>query len=265
MTRPLPGIQPDRRESRIRYQQERSLRFGATIDPIIVQPIMGIRSQLSNPSCGGQAFAAGIDAVLGIPRLASAIGIWKDARRRQGNLLDIMRGIALEFAVESLVHYGWRAYVLGEDSQDHSSDDAREDTLAEQLDAYDHREIGVTHFVPPLGDLDAVDSALAQSTTALVFGTSTSTAYSDFRSTPDRPDAVLDLDVIGDGFTGGHAQRIAARWFIGGVRQYLVQNSWGPSWGGCHLPDGSWQSGCAWVTEDVIRYSWDIHGLEIRV
>lgn len=266
---PLTGLAPDRPETRERDASERPyagvLELGGA-GP--VQPIAWIRDQ-RRPSCVGQSLAAPIDAVLGAPPWASAVSIWREARRRQGRIEQINEGTRFEYALEGLALRGWDNYRWDEE------DDAVEaglgappagDDLADELDAFDRRApnmqrwriVGVGADLPD-GVEDAVRNGLG-----VVIGTGLRQPFFEYRSSPDLKDAILGPEFVG-GNSNGHGMRIAGIDWRDGRRVFLLQNSWGVDFGGCHLPNGQWQPGCCWVSEAVIVDAWDLHAFEVRV
>jgi hypothetical protein len=86
-------------------------------------------------------------------------------------------------------------------------------------------------------------------------------AFFSAARSPSQSDVVLTTTALG-GDTDGHEQRIVAVERVGGVRQFLIQNSWGLA-GGAHLPDGTFQLGLARVNEGVMRAAWDIDAISI--
>jgi hypothetical protein len=263
----LTGIQPDRDETRERFQAERVHTYSAAILSEFEQPDSRIRNQKRNGSCLGQAFAGGSEAWL--DWLVSAIAIWVDGRRRQGDLLDITKGIALEFGVASMLARGLSEYHVGEDDdapdfdKDGVDDRVQIASLEDELAAADHRSLGLTHTVPAAGDLDSLEAALTQPNVACVMGTGVRDPYFSYVGAPNATDAVLGIVHLG-GYVNGHGQRVRAFARKFGRRIYMLQNSWGVTWGGCHSLDGTFRPGCAWVDEDVMRFAWDIHLIEIN-
>jgi hypothetical protein len=274
-TEPLTGALPDRAASRDRDRSEYNFAnttgvHVATYASAIafVQPMAWVRDQPVFPDCVGESKAAFIDSRLPGPPWASGVSIWRDARRRQGKIEQIDIGTRIEYAVDSLVERGWDPYRAGEETDDVEAGKgaaAAGDDLDDELFAHDtrlpeglarYRIIGFGSSV-----LDAVDEALRRDF-GVIIGTFLTDAFLSHRRTPDQPDVVLGKEYFA-GFRNSHAMRLRGRAIFGGRRAYLIQNSHGPSFGGCRAPDGIWQPGCVWVDEAVIEAAHDKHVLEL--
>ncbi len=277
------GLLPDRAERRALDAQSHpfAVQIEAPDSDPIVQSIAWIRDQRVNPSCAGQAPAAIIDAARLFLPWASAVSIWREARRRQGRIEQIDLGTRFEYVISGLVHRGWDPYVLGEDGdlvEAGLGAPPAGDDLQDELFADDKRGVGMRRYRISAGELDAVDAALINPTLGVMIGTGTRDAYHAYQGDPSKPDAILTTDHLG-GDRDGHGQRVFARVWQDGRRIYGIQGSWGPDgavvlatpparatgWGGIHLPDGRWAPGCCWVDERVLREAWDIHVIEPRV
>jgi hypothetical protein len=138
------------------------------------------------------------------------------------------------------------------------------DDYESELDAFDRIQIGTERWRLPDGDLDALDDGMNRGLGAAI-ATGVKNPYFDYfsriRSSSEK-DVVLGTESLG-GYTNGHEQALLVVNRVGGVRTYMVQNSWGRH-GGCHMPDGTWQPGCVWVSESVIRACWDCDLIQIK-
>lgn len=253
MTRPT-GLLPRRPETRRLYAAERA--YGDTPQNLatVVQRVSGIRDQRAKPSCVGQALAACVDAL--DPRAhgvrCSAVDLWVDARRRQGDLEGVHDGTRAEYAIESLIHRGWSPRADGEDTRP-EADDARLTSLSAELSAYDHRLTGARHYAIT-GNRVAQTIAALRAGLGVVVGTGTRPSY----GSPPR-DVVLGLEYLG-GDDDGHEQRIVG--WSENRRAFVAQNSWGAGWGGC-VVDGVTYPGCALVSPEVIGAAWDVDAIEV--
>jgi hypothetical protein len=227
----------------------------------VQQPIYDIHDQLW-PSCVGESLGAVIEAKVGYK--VSSIGLWRDARRRQGNIEDLT-GTRFEYAIESLILRGYDKYEAGEESN--PDEMTKGDDLDSEMDAFDHRESDLEHYridteMDPEQVLHAIDTALS-SGLGVVFGTGVQPAYQAYQPRSSSEERVVGVDWLGDG--PGHGQRIFAnRVLPGGEHQYGVQGSWSEMWGGMTLLTGQWQKGCCWVKSDVVLMAWDIHALMLK-
>ena len=253
MTRPT-GLLPRRPETRRLYAAERSYGDTPANTATVVQRIACIRDQRAKPSCVGQALAACVDALdqRAYSVRCSAVDLWVDARRRQGDIEGVHDGTRAEYAIESLIHRGWSPRADGEDTRP-EADDARLTSLSAELSAYDHRITGARHYAIT-GARVAQTIAALRAGLGVVVGTGTRPAY----GAPPR-DIVLGLDYLG-GDDDGHEQRIAG--WVESRRAFLIQNSWGASWGGC-VVDGVAYPGCALVSPAVIGSAWDVDAIEV--
>ena len=272
------GLAPDREESRTQDAAERN--FAAhTLGPRVlaasdtIQNIAWVRNQRAFPSCVGQAFAECIDAKRQEEPWASAVSIWREARRRQGRTERIGEGTRLEYAVAGLINRGWDPYVSGEDASTEEAGLAAAeagDDLDDELFAHDKRMTGdlERYRVVERGadKLDIIDEALMRDF-GVVIGTGLRDPFFRFRGDPLLDDEVLDTAHIGGG-DNGHAMRVVGRAQhpqARSRRKYLIQNSWSSRWGGCRLPSGLWVAGCCWADETAIASCWDAHVLEVKV
>ena len=271
----LTGAHPDREESRERDRIDFS--FDGTVaahviaasETDFVQRIARLCVQPKYPDCVGCTVSGFVDATLPEPPWASAVSLWREARRRQGKIEQIEEGTRLEYAIEGLITRGWDPYREGEDVDDEEAGKGAPlagDDLADEMFAYDKRLARDIKRYRILGFgsgvLDALDEALRRGW-GVGIGTGLLPAYFTHARTPDQPEMVLGTDYMG-GHTNNHAQRVAGRADYNGRRKYVIQNSWGAGFGGCHAPDGTWLPGCVWVDEDVILGAHDVHVVEIR-
>lgn len=276
MTIRLTGAHPDRQESRERDRIDVNFRDAPQIadltayltEPDFVQPIRWIHEQPKFGSCVGESCSAMIEAPRAGPRV-SGVSIWREARRRQGRVEVIEIGTRFEYAVDGLVERGWDPYRDGEETDEEEAgkgappagDDLGDEMFADDKrlgkDLKRYRILGLGSAV-----LDAVDEALRRGW-GVGIGSGLLTPFFHYARTPDQPEHVLGVDYMG-GHKDNHAQRVAGRAITkDGRREYLVQNSWGTDWGGCHAPDGSWLAGCAWVDEAVIVGAHDVHVVQV--
>jgi len=228
----------------------------------VQQPIARIIDQGNLGACVGCAMCAGAEAVLGIPPRISWVRLWTDARRRDGNITGNEDGTWFASAIQSAMIRGFDPEETGEWND--VTEQTEPDDLDSELAAYDTRQTDSEHWRCDDGNLEAVDDALERGF-AVGIATGVRDPYFDFFSAERSPllaDLVLGTAAMG-GSSNGHEQRVVAVEYIAGVRQYVIQNSWGLN-GGCHLPDGNFQLGCAKVSEAVIRDAWDVDCLYIR-
>jgi hypothetical protein len=251
----LTGLKgPDRLETRAHQLAQQRLPLRDELPRIFVQPIRRVRRQ-GLPDCAGEAFGGGIHGVSGFD--ASGRQLWREAQRREWGGFDPNAGALLEYAVEGILHRGISPYVAGEE-QDHS---AGLESWTEGHAAHDTRQIGAIHY--RVGDLPELYAAIAGGL-VVVDGGGVTGKYMG-RGPADAVTTPADLDELG-GNENGHAQRLAGYYLDSPWGNLILyQNSWGPEWGGCYLPDGSWQAGCTWALERVFRERWDCHALEVRI
>ena len=273
----LCGAIPDRPSSRKRDASislrrvlgELGVRQYALDNQAMAQFLTWIRRQ-GGPSCVGQLLAEWVDATTRTVPWASAVSLWREARRRQGQIENILAGTRIEYAVEGLIHRGWDDYEPGEEQDETEAGmDAPPagDDLRDELFAHDKHQHGKHYRIADVREqdiLDSVDAALA-----LGFGVGGGFGLKDpffgFQGDPNQTEELLDATYIG-GFANGHALRIYGR-FVSqqGDRCYLVQNSWGTSWGGTYNPaTGQWDRGCFAARGAVIADAWDLHVFEVQ-
>lgn len=267
------GLEPDRdhirrAQSVVRpFQIDQTLGNGGRMSDVYVcdtgvqQPIYSIHDQ-AFPSCVGESLGAVIEAKAGVK--VSSIGIWRDARRRQGVIEELV-GTRIEYAIESLLQRGWDPYESGEETN--PDEMTKPDDLDSEMAAFDNRDPNLEHFrVDTEWDTDklltSVDTALREGL-GVVFGIGVQPAYQSYHPQSSSDERVIGTDWLGDG--GGHAQRIFAnRVTSTGLRQYGVQGSWTELWGGMTTLTGQWQRGCCWVNYNVLLRAWDIHVIKLK-
>ena len=276
VTERLTGAHPDRPESRDRDRVDFNFadaKYGQVIaqapDVEFAQTIAWIRDQPRFPDCVGESIAAYVDSLLpGMP-WASAVSIWRDARRRQGRVELIELGTRIEYGIESLVERGWDQYRPGEELDEEEAGKGAApagDDLGDEMFAHDTRlpKSLVRYRIIGFGAalLDAIDEALRRGF-GVVIGVSLRDPFLSHVQAPEQRDQVLGLDYLGGG-KNNHAMRVIGRGVYDGRRRYLIQNSWSRDWGGCRAPDGMWLPGCVWVDEASIIVAHDVHVLQVR-
>jgi hypothetical protein len=237
-------------------REKHSYRGLATVVETVVQPVARIRNQRSTPSCVGQACAAAVHALTGFD--GSAINLWTDARRRQGDLDRADYGTTAEMAIESLIHRGLEPYEDGEESRP-AEDYTRQPDLADELEADDNRISPVAERFIATGTFARQRLSIVE---ALKFGRAVlwATGVKDpFFSIGF--DVVADLNYFGLDYNG-HEMRVVG--YDALTDELLIQNSWGEDWGGCSF-QGMWYPGCFRAKAiDAIDCAWDTMILELR-
>jgi hypothetical protein len=231
----------------------------------LIQKYAWIQDQKRMPSCVGHAVSACINASeegKPNPRYASAVSIWKDARRIEGNL-SRMVGTYLVTAIQlSIARRGVSPYRQGE--EDNLDSALIKDDLDAELDASDRIIIDGKRFrIYDSSRVEDIVFALNEGK-FVVFGALISEYYMEHNRN-DASKALSTREIGCSKGVGGHAQRIAGYRMTDGRIDFLVQNSWGESWGGALLDDGTVRNGCAWVNEDAIcsSYCWDFHVMDL--
>lgn len=251
----LCGTAPDHvhhRERRHRWQRS----AGAVTGIVLQRTDVLLRDQVDTPSCLGQACIAAVDAQtpVGAPP-GSGIGVWRDAHRRQGMIEAVDMGTRPEYALASLVERGWDNRHANEEL------DPKErglkappagDTLSDELTAADRDHRIASYRLHGCDDLD--DALAARVGIVGCFGTRQ--AFETLK-----PDEVATGTHLG-GSNNGHAMRIAGRVVIAGLRRYLITNSWGKFWGGCHVGD-LWLPGYFLADEEVVDDAWDLIAIKL--
>jgi hypothetical protein len=270
----LTGAIPDRQQSRERDRvdfnfADQTSYAGVRIgNDAFTQPMAWLRDQPVFPDCTGESVCAYVDSTLAGPPWASAVSIWRDARRRQGKIEQIDIGTRIEYAIESLVSRGWDPYRPGEEHDEVEAGKGAPlagDDIDDEMFAYDkmlpdglarYRILGLGSTV-----LDAVDEALRRGF-GVILGTFLAPPFLSYVGSSADPLVVLGREFF-SGYANGHAMRVRGRMVVAGRRIYLIQNSWSRAWGGCHGPDGTWQPGCVWVDETAIVGALDIHVVQV--
>jgi hypothetical protein len=243
----LTGLLPRTKRMDEICASEREFSSGADDRKTIVQHVGQIRDQRQKPSCVGQALAAGIDGAIGAECEPSAVDIWRDARRRQGNLEGVLDGTRLEYGIESVMKRGWSPHEEGEDSRPVSEDDDAVSSLSDELYAYDVRQAGVKHY-------DIRSDHVARALSALHLGLVVVGGWglrSAFYSAPSN--ATLGPGYL-DADDNGHAMRVYG--YDAATQSFLLQNSWGKRW--C-------TGGTCRITEAALRAAWEINVMEIKL
>lgn len=261
MTR-ATGCHPDRQSTRDRelalWNYGRSVQQPSTVTvgDAIIQPIVRVQNQGRAPACVGYSWAACIDAFTGGDPLCSGVSIWREARRRQGEIEHIDEGTRLEYALDGLVARGWDPYRPGEEED--AIEAGRQDDLADELFAADqHVSLSrVRYRIDPKDAIESIEVALSRGD-GVVFAAGIREPYYRHQGADKQLDRVLGTESIG-GDDNRHAMRVAGMWRNGGRRIFLLHNSWGKKWGGCHLPTGHFVDGCCWVDETALRQTDDL-------
>ena len=236
------------------------------------QPLGPLHYQGETPACGGETFAEGVETlmpVLPTVQTVSGIGLWRGARRRQGQEEDVSVGTRLEYLLDELKYRGWNRYVPGEAE---NVLEQTADTLEEELQAADDVMINLsTYRIDPL----ASDSR-AQVYSALSAGYSVSfgTGLLEGFMSLGRNQIALPNVAIG-GANDGHAMLMKGVLVGGspsdGKNLILVQNHWVDpdgdlwSWGGCDWAGPEGQNplpGFFLMHEDCLPLVWDIHAFK---
>ena len=222
----------------------------------VVQPVARIRDQLNTPSCVGQATAAAVHALTGFD--GSAISLWTDARRRDGNLGHPDYGTTAETAVESLIKRGLDPYEIEEESRSTAELSEMPD-LDDELEAEDRRVSPLVQRSIIVGDVAEQKRCIVaalQAGEAVLWATGVKDPFFSLRV-----DEVVTLTHIGAD-NNGHEMRIVG--YDATTDRFLVQNSWGEGWGGCDF-EGVNYPGCFLVkANDLISAAWDTLVFELK-
>jgi hypothetical protein len=252
---PVTGLLPRRPETREMLASEHLFAAAEVRRETIIQPIAWIRDQRAKPSCVGHAFAAGVDAHLGTPPWCSAVDLWEDARRRQGNVEGVLSGTRAEYVIASLMKRGWSPYHEGEDSRPVGEDaDGRGSSLCDELYAHDTRQLGVVHY-----DIsrDRTGSVIEALKAGYAVGGGWGLADKFFTA---RGRDILDPSYLNT-HSNGHEMRIFA--YFEPLRAFGLQNSWSHRQSAFTV-GGVTYEGCVLITEESLEVAWDIDALEIR-
>jgi hypothetical protein len=256
MTKFATGRLPHSPNQLAALREKHAYRGLAAVVETVVQPVARIRNQRSTPSCVGQACAGAIHALTGFD--GSGINLWTDARRRQGDLDRSDYGTTAEAAIESLIRRGLDPYESGEESR--SADEyTRQPDLMDEMEADDNR-------ISPVAERFIVTGTVARQRLAIVDALKAGRAVLWATGVKDpffgvAFDAVMDASYIGADYNG-HEMRIVG--YDATSDLFLVQNSWGISWGGCML-QGEMLEGCCLVRAvAAIECAWDTLVLELK-
>lgn len=235
----------------------------------ILQPVIRIRNQRRKPSCVGHAIHGRRDSLVGGPPFGSAVDLWTDARRRDGNLGRADEGTYSHSAYESLVQRGTSSEIEGEDSRP-VEEDTRIDTLTGELEAADHRIPETWEYKQISGSIcpqviDALERGLL-----VVFGAGVRGIFQTLAR-----DEVVTTEHLG-GNEYGHEQGIFG--YVASRGLFLSQGSWGENFAGITLPDdipieeienlfpcaySRFLPGCFWLEPEVIEQAWDVDVLRV--
>ena len=261
----LTGLRgPDRIETRQHQLAARVALANVIVQPIVVQPILRIRSQPLNPDCAGESSAGAFHAITGFD--ASGRDVWREAQWQESQMFDPNEGALLEYAVEGMVQRGLRAYRPGEEFDTTSS----LETWIEGKEAWDLRQLDMNHQRIDPDNLESLYIALASGSAVFDGGGVTNKFMQRTLSQANTP---ADLDELG-GNTNGHAQRIAGYWIgatLNGTKVgdiLLYQGSWSEDFAGCEVPEldanGNilrmvLKQGCFWAKARTFGERWDAH------
>lgn len=267
----LCGTAPDSDERRRSDEAGRrwQLHDGLQAGPLLLQLIPNIRNQRRFGSCAGQSFGMAIEQqIANGPHLmlrpeVSGVSLWREARRRAGlPLTDPAQGTRFQDVVDGLINRGWDQYHEGEDSDlEEAGVGAPEagDDLADELFAHDTKKRVVDVYrITGSGEvlLDGIDGALS-SGAGVAWATG---CRAEFFGLGKNETATREH--LGGNYNG-HGMRIAGRQVVDGRRLYIVQNSWGMSWGGCDI-EGDYFPGCCLVSAEAIADGWDQYAVVVR-
>lgn len=256
MTKFATGRQPHSPQQLANLRQKHTYVGIAATAETIVQPIARIRNQRSTPSCVGQACAGAIHSLTGFD--GSAINLWTDARRRQGDLDATGEGTTAEAAIESLIQRGLDPYEDGEESRS-AADYSQMPDLADELEADDNR-------ISPVAERFIVTGTVARQRLAIVDALKAGRAVLWATGVKDPFFAIpfdfsANSNYIGADYNG-HEMRIVGYDSISD--EFLIQNSWDIDWGGCEF-QGKTYAGCFRCRAvDAIECAWDVMVLELR-
>lgn len=249
------GHLPDTDDHRERDARECPyLPAGAIVGHPILQRVGTIREQPVLPNCTGESIAACVEALTG--DIASGVDLWREGLRRSGREASTDAGCAFVPALMGLTTRGWAPRRDGE-----WLDVARAcvfPNLEDELAADDQRGRLVRRSRIATGPLmlDAIDDALSRGH-GVVFGALVPDDY-QWLAVQEGTQVIVAPGMLGSR-GAPHAQRIAGVISYSGRRCYLVQNSWGPTWGGAQLDGYGWFTGCVLASEEAIRCAYDCH------
>lgn len=275
VTQRTTGLRKRPTDARRRLCAERPYHSSLLSLCTVFQPIFWIHDQASKGSCVGQAYTAGIEPH--VQRQLSAVGLWTDARRRQGDLRDADTGTYSEMAIESLIRRGVHPYVEAEDERP-----TREDTQIADLEdelAADPNRIPASfeHRTLSEGQRTASVCDALQRGYVVANGDGVKDPYFNIGL-----DQVADSNYLNEPNRNGHEQRVSAfihpddtRFPSNHRNCFVYQNSWGRAWGGFRVPcditctdgsvilGGTILHGCALVRASVLEHAWDCDTLQV--
>lgn len=218
------------------------------------------RRQYNWPACGGDGTSAMVEQVFQeLPR-SSAVGHWREARRRLGlDISDLSHGTTPGSLFAGLVDRGWDDWRDGED-RDRREAGVRAppagDRLADELLAFDRRHLVDRHVIGPLAELE---DAIA---TGAGVGISVGVRNPFFDLEWD--EVATDRHLGGD--DNGHMMRLVGLVTLRGRRVGVADNWWDEPdrpWGGCTI-EGVRHGGHCLLDEQVIRNAWAIWAITRR-
>lgn len=220
----------------------------------ILQTPAVLHDQCVKGSCEGQAHSQGIESITG--QRVSAVRLWENAKRLQGDAYDPLVGTLGEYVIEGIARNGWEDYQPGEDDRDldFDMDGVIDDTLEGALKSRSRKGRAIRHQSLDLREsVDEVRAALIAALqtprTYLVLEAGSTDAYQN-----PPANTVLGLRYR-SGNSGGHAERILGYTAVWDA--IILQGSWGPfTW--CAGPGGETLVGCTLVSLDVIRAAWAV-------
>lgn len=222
----------------------------------VAQPVGRMRNQQSTPSCVGQAVTGAVEALTRFD--GSAINLWIDARRREGNLDRADFGTTAEAAIESLIKRGLDPYQPNEESQPDEEYRQMPD-LTEELAADDNR-------LKPEVERFIVDGSLANQRLAIVHALVEGKAVLWATGVKEPFFSLLRDQIAGDECVGadynGHQMRMFA--YDASRDLFGVQNSWGDEFAGMEF-EGIEYPGCFWIrATSAIAGQWDTMVVDVK-
>lgn len=252
---PVFGREPLSLNALNRLRENHAYRGLAATVETVVQSVPRVRDQSATPSCVGQAIAAAVHALLGFD--GSAINVWIDARRRDGNLDRADYGTYIESAIESLIKRGLDPFQPGEENQ-LASEYTQMPDLEEELAADDLRLRPTVERYITTGTLAkqrlAIVDAL-KSGKAVLWATGVKEPFFSLRK-----NQVATMDHVGADYNG-HQMRVFLYDHLTDL--FGVQNSWTRDFAGITF-EGVEYPGCFWIeAKALIDGQWDTMILEM--
>lgn len=220
----------------------------------VVQP-MTPRVQGETPSCVGQLVAACCDVVVGDK--CSGIGIWTDARRRDGHLDDPSVGTYVSSAIMSVTKRGVHPERPGEieDVASHT----RLATIEDELEADDNRVAELADHHVLAGTVDEQrEQLVAALTLGKGVGWTTGVSEEFFRHPAN---VVVSSDEVGRP-NNGHALRAFA--YCAATDSVLLQNWWTLRWAGVRIFDRDYPGCCLVPMSLLVAAAWETWVLDLR-